>query len=148
MKMDKKSTNLHSNDEDAKVIRPSGAGAEHCSPADVDFPLRILLSHTGSLTGTQGVPRQGFYTLKITEGPLFLVFAYVIWGVLPIYWASVFELYDHARDLHGWVMVVSIRPIYTPCFPKSVITFRISMAGPSARWWHKHLSVAPVQPQR
>jgi len=28
----------------------------------------------------------------------------VIWGVLPIYWASVFDLYNHAHNLNGWIV--------------------------------------------
>ena len=42
---------------------------------------------------------------KIVLGTLFLVLTYVIWAVLPIYWASVFTLYDHVHNLHGWIVV-------------------------------------------
>jgi hypothetical protein len=66
---------------------------------------------------------------KIIGGSLFLVFTYVIWGVLPIYWASVFKLYDHAHNLHGWV-VVSISISTTP------FVFNLNLWFPSgSRWW-------------
>ena len=42
---------------------------------------------------------------KIVGGTLVLVLTYVIWGVLPIYWGSIFTLYEHAHNLHGWVVV-------------------------------------------
>lgn len=66
---------------------------------------------------------------KVVVGTLALVLTYVIWGVLPIYWASVFDLYSHAHNLHGWV-VVGIRsfPPSTSIL-KAAIAFRISTAG-------------------
>lgn len=42
---------------------------------------------------------------KIIGGTLLLVFTYVIWCVLPIYWGSLYKLYDHVHNLHGWVVV-------------------------------------------
>lgn len=52
---------------------------------------------------------------KVVSGTLLLVLTYVIWGVLPIYWGSVYNLYNHAHNLHGWV-VVSARPILPSLF--------------------------------
>lgn len=53
---------------------------------------------------------------KAVTGVLVLALVYVIWGVLPIYWASVFDLYGHAHNLRGWV-VVSLRSGSTFLFP-------------------------------
>lgn len=64
---------------------------------------------------------------KIVVGTLLLVFTYVIWGVLPIYWASVFELYNNAHNLHGWV-VVSTRSTRASFHSNSRIYSRTSMA--------------------
>ena len=50
---------------------------------------------------------------KVVAPTLLLVFTYVIWGVLPIYWASIFDLYNHVHNLNGWV-VVSTRPAASP----------------------------------
>ena len=43
--------------------------------------------------------------LRVVGGTILLALTYVIWGVLSIYWASVFTLYSHAHNLHGWVIV-------------------------------------------
>lgn len=81
-------------------------------------------------------------------GTLVLLLTYVIWGVLPLYWGSVYQLYSHAHNLHGWV-VVSIKLIISPYFlSKTSGCFRISTAGSSARQYHKLSSVVPVQPRR
>jgi hypothetical protein len=131
MKMDNKSTSLHSNGEDTAVMRPSGAGTEHGSSASIS-PEDPPFMHGFLDRDPESSKARSLY-FKIIGGSLFLVFTYVIWGVLPIYWASVFKLYDHAHNLHGWV-VVSIRSVCAPCFQSQpVVTFRISMVGPSAR---------------
>lgn len=52
---------------------------------------------------------------KVISGTLLLVCTYVIWGVFPIYWGSVYSLYSNVHNLHGWV-VVSIRSILPPNF--------------------------------
>lgn len=79
---------------------------------------------------------------KVVIGVLVLALTYVIWGVLPIYWASVFDLYNHAHNLRGWV-VVSCVWFYLPVpFLKFVVAFRILMGGQWARRCRKHLLVA------
>jgi len=114
MKMDNKSTSLYSNDEGTAVNRPPGnPGAEHGSSTAIpseDYPF----TH-GFLDRDPETSKARSLYFKIIGGSLFLVFTYVIWGVLPIYWASIFKLYDHAHNLHGWV-VVSIRSSYPLCF--------------------------------
>lgn len=90
-----KSTSLHSNDAATAVIQPSSAGIP---PEDPPF------TH-GFLDRDPEASKARSLYFKIIGGSLFLVFTYVIWGVLPIYWASVFKLYEHAHNLHGWVVV-------------------------------------------
>ena len=107
--MQNKSSSLHSNDEGTAVVRPSrNASSAAIRPEDPPF------THGFLDRDPESAKARSLY-FKIIGGSLLLVFTYVIWGVLPIYWASVFELYNHAHNLHGWV-VVSIRSIYALCF--------------------------------
>jgi len=99
MKMQNKSGSLHSNDEGTAVVRPSrNASSAGIPPEDPPF------THGFLDRDPESAKARSLY-FKIIGGSLLLVFTYVIWGVLPIYWASVFELYDHAHNLHGWVVV-------------------------------------------
>ena len=63
---------------------------------------------------------------RVVAGTLVLVCTYVIWGVLPIYWGSVYTLYNNVHNLHGWV-VVSIQLIPSSNFRSETSgCFRIS----------------------
>jgi hypothetical protein len=67
---------------------------------------------------------------KVISGTLILVCTYVIWGVFPIYWGSVFDLYSKVHNLHGWV-VVSIQLILLSNSGSHISgCFRISTVGP------------------
>lgn len=85
---------------------------------------------------------------KAVMGVIVLVCTYVIWGVLPIYWASVYDLYNHVHNLHGWVVVSMLLPLPPHFHYENNGCFRISMEGLSARQCHKLSLVPPVQPHR
>jgi len=126
MKM-QRSTSLPSHDDDVTAVVHSG-GSQAGSSADTDPPF----SH-GFLDKDPVSSRARSLYFKVIGGTLFLVLTYVIWGVLPIYWASVYKLYDYTHNLHGWV-VVSISSVFAPCFdPNPVVAFRISTVGRLAR---------------
>ena len=86
---------------------------------------------------------------RVVIGTVVLVCTYVIWGVLPIYWGSVYDLYGHAHNLHGWVVVSTCAVSSTPLFHSyDRGCIRISTAGRLARQFHKLSSAVPVQPLR
>jgi len=107
MKM-QRSTSLLSHDDDVTAVIHSGV--QDGSSVDTDPPF----SH-GFLDKDPETSRARSLYFKVIGGALFLVFTYVIWGVFPIYWGSVYKLYDHTHNLHGWV-VVSIPSTFAICF--------------------------------
>ena len=91
-----RTASLRSHDDDVRTtINPSTAAIPSEDPP---------FTHGFLDRDQESVKARSLY-FKIIAGSLLLVFTYVIWGVLPIYWASVFELYQHAHNLHGWVVV-------------------------------------------
>jgi len=90
----------------------TGSGDQKVPPEDPPF------SH-GFLDNDPETSKARSIYFKIVGGTIFLVLTYVIWGVLPIYWASVFKLYDHAHNLHGWI-VVSIWSVLTLCLRSEI----------------------------
>lgn len=98
-----------SNDE----ITISAGPGEHKVPAE-DPPF----SH-GFLDNDPETSKARPFYFKMVGGTVFLILTYVIWAVLPIYWASVFKLYDHAHHLHGWI-VVSIQSVSTLCVQSKI----------------------------
>lgn len=100
-----RTASFRSHDDDVRTtINPSGdLGTQKCPPAAI--PSEDPPFTHGFLDRDQESAKARAVYFKIIGGSLALVFIYVIWGVLPIYWASVFELYKHAHNLHGWVVV-------------------------------------------
>lgn len=134
MKM-QRSTSFPSNDDVTAITNSSD---RRVPPEDPPFSHRFLEKDP------ETAKARSLY-FKIIGPTLVLVFTYVIWGVLPIYWGSLFTLYDHTHNLHGWV-VVSIRSVYAPLSSLTLaVAFRISTVERSARRYHKRLLVAPVQ---
>lgn len=108
---------LNPHSDYAKMKRPESprssgddvtATSGNTSSEDPPFSHGFLDNDPGTASG-----RPLYF--KVVGGTIFLVLTYVIWGVLPIYWASVFKLYEHAHNLQGWI-VVSIRSVSTLCF--------------------------------
>lgn len=100
MKM-QRSTSFPSNDDVTAITHSSD---RRVPPEDPPFSHKFLEKDPETA-------RARSLYFKIIGPTLVLVFTYVIWGVLPIYWGSLFTLYDHTHNLHGWV-VVSIRSVY------------------------------------
>jgi len=113
------------------------SGGDHkAPPEDPPFSRRFLDPELAS-------SRPLYF--KVVGGTVFLILTYVIWGVLPIYWASVFKLSEHAHNLHGWIVVsIGQSPPFVSDL-KSVAASRITTAGQWARQWRKRLLVTPVQ---
>ncbi|KAF9650519.1 hypothetical protein BDM02DRAFT_1391636 [Thelephora ganbajun] len=86
---------LQSSDDDATAV--THPGDRRVQAEDPPF------TH-GFLDKDPETSRARSLYFKIIAGTLLLVFTYVIWGVLPIYWGSVFKLYHHAHNLHGWIV--------------------------------------------
>lgn len=103
-----------SNGDDVTVM---GSGVlEHRTqdgPSD-NIPSEDTPFSHGFLDTDPEISRARPLYFKIVGGTVVLVLTYVIWGVLPIYWASVFKLYEHAHNLHGWI-VVSISSVSAIC---------------------------------
>ena len=97
---------LHSNGDDVTTVNGSGV-VDHRSS---DGPSEDLPFSHGFLDKDPESVRTRPLYFQIVGGTLLLVLTYVIWGVLPIYWGSIFTLYNHAHNLHGWI-VVSISPV-------------------------------------
>lgn len=109
-----KSTSLRSHDDDVTaVIHSDGRRVRNCSSADIP-PEDPPFSH-GFLDRDPDSAKARSLYFKVIGGTLFFVFTYVIWAVFPIYWGSLYELYNHAHNLHGWVVVSSL-VAYAFCF--------------------------------
>ena len=75
------------------------------SSGDTGVPPEDLPFSHGFLDNDPVTSKSRPLYFEIVGGTALLVLTYVIWGVLPIYWASIFKLYDHAHNLHGWIVV-------------------------------------------
>lgn len=94
------SPSLRSNDDHTVV--PADRGLLNASSVEIlseDPPF----SHGFLDRDPESSKARSLY-FKIVGGTVLLVLTYVIWGVLPIYWASVFDLYGHVHHLNGWVV--------------------------------------------
>lgn len=99
-----KSTSLRSNDDDVTaVVHPDGHRVRNSSSADIP-PEDPPFSHGFLDRDPESSKARSIY-FQIIGGTLVLVFIYVIWAVLPIYWGSLYKLYEHTHNLHGWVVV-------------------------------------------
>jgi len=104
-----KETSLQSNDDVTAVLQPADHGPQSTTTSIEDPPL----SH-GFLDKDPVTSAARSLYFKSIGGALFLILTYVIWGVLPIYWGSVYRLYEHTHNLHGWI-AVSIPSLLVPC---------------------------------
>ena len=97
-------TSLHSHGDDGSaVVSAATLGARDSSTSRIP-PEDPPFTHGFLDRDPESSKARSLY-FKIIGGSLLLVFTYVIWGVFPIYWASVYQLYNHTHNLHGWVVV-------------------------------------------
>ena len=104
-KMQQSEGSLHSNSDDVTTVG-SGAADRRIQngPSDTTSTEDSPFSHGFLDKDPESSKARSLY-FKVAGGTVLIALTYVIWGVLSIYWASVFTLYSHAHNLHGWVVV-------------------------------------------